>query len=66
MTPFALCPTIDKISHQNHGLEAPSAAFRLRMPARKRSRKPDGQKRLPEIIQRAEFRNGFHQLQAVA
>lgn len=41
-------------------------AFKLMMSAQKKWRKPDGQNRLPEIIQGIEFRDGIRQLQAAA
>ena len=56
-----------------HGLQAddPSRDIAAQYPARQRSaqkkwRKLDGQNRLPEIIQRVEFRDGIRQLQNAA
>ena len=41
-------------------------AFKLMMSAQGKRRKLDGQNRLPEIIQRVEFRDGLRQLQVAA
>jgi hypothetical protein len=41
-------------------------AFKLKMSARKKWRKLDGQNRLPEIIQGVEFRDGLRHPQAAA
>ena len=41
-------------------------AFKLMMSAQGKCRKLDGQNRLPEIIQRVEFRDGLRQRQAAA
>nr|WP_309504471.1 hypothetical protein [uncultured Roseovarius sp.] len=41
-------------------------AFKLMMSAQKKWRKLDGQNRLPEIIQGAEFRDGLRHVQLSA
>ena len=41
-------------------------SFKLMISAQKKWRKPDGLNRLPEIIQRVEFRHGIRQLQTAA